>query len=138
VGAWLALFATGITFIMTASSVEMVMRSTVSIVFVMQVDELLYGVSVSKRLKEQVERTSFMIFSKVPFTKNQPASEEVIEHFIQYGQLPMLLMLTCAIVYGIRNMETVHAAPNCKHDFWSGVNTAFDQWSTNYIQRPAP
>ena len=63
--AWCWLLVTGITFIMTANNVEMVMRSTVSIVFVMQVDELLYGVCCSKKLKEDMEKTTYMIWSKV-------------------------------------------------------------------------
>ena len=54
--AWCWLLVTGITFIMTANNVEMVMRSTVSIVFVMQVDELLYGVCCSKKLKEDIKK----------------------------------------------------------------------------------
>ena len=63
--AWSWLLVTGITFIMTAHNVEMVMRSTVSIVFVMQVDELLYGVCCSKKLKEDMEKTTYKIWSKV-------------------------------------------------------------------------
>ena len=39
------------------------------------------GVTSECDIQEQVERTSFMIFSKVPFTKNQPASEEVFVLF---------------------------------------------------------
>ena len=108
-GSWTMLLITGIKFIMTATSVEMVMRSTVSIVFVLQVDELLYGVTTQKKVKKSVQMTAYRtVHTKagVPMagvrSKWHRQIIRLISKYNVYLHLPLLLAVAFGIVFGIR------------------------------------
>ena len=128
---WSMLLATGVKFIMTATNVEMVMRSTVSIVFVLQVDELLYAVCCPKILKASLKDTTYRVLhSKARVcaggTSTASAREEstnVFDKVNVYLHLPLLVALTTSIVFGIRTDPrvtcTAHFTDSSKNESFS-------------------
>ena len=58
---WMGVIAVGIQFILVSQSVEMVMRSTVSIVFILNIDEVIFHACGSQKLKNSLTKTSFQM-----------------------------------------------------------------------------
>ena len=58
---WMGVIAVGIQFILVSQSVEMVMRSTVSIVFILNIDEVIFHACGSQKLKNSLAKTSFQM-----------------------------------------------------------------------------
>ena len=127
---WSLLLATGVKFIMTATNVEMVMRSTVSIVFVLQVDELLYAVCCPKVLKASLKDTTYRVFhskakvfaGRTSIATAREKSAHLFDKIDLYVHLPLLLALTASIVFGIRRDPRVTCTAQFTH---SSKNESF-------------
>jgi len=57
---WSAIMTTGVLFILTSQTVELLIRSTVAIMFVQNVDEVVFEACCSPDIKEEVEHFRFV------------------------------------------------------------------------------
>ena len=61
---WVGVIAVGIQFILVSDNTETIMRSTVSIVFILNIDEIVFQACSSPTLKDGVKNTAFQVQHK--------------------------------------------------------------------------
>lgn len=109
---WSGILFAGCYWIITAPSVDLVIRSTVSIMFVQNVDEIIYESCCSQEIKEGVQGTRFKMTSWSPFIgTNRAASEKVIVFYGLFVHLPVLATASFTMVYAVRNLDNMDCFP---------------------------
>ena len=92
---WCAILMAGTLWASTAETVDLVIRSTVSVMFVLNIDEIIFESCCPTSVKEDVEETEY----RLPNVYNwmTPTVQHYVSHYYGvYGH--MLLLLTCSSV----------------------------------------
>ena len=93
---WAMILLSGILFIFTSVTVDLVIRSTVAVMFVLNVDEIVFESCCPTSIKDDVEETQY----RIPQPKLSAGAKEIIKHYFGiYIYLPMLIGLTLAWVF---------------------------------------
>ena len=108
----------GIYWIITAPSVDLVIRSTVSIMFVQNVDEIIFESCSSEDIKKGVQATSFRLvrWSSMIGASRQ-ASDKLNNAYRLYFHLPLLAVASFSIVTSVRGLDNM----GCMLDPLSGI-----------------
>lgn len=111
---WVGVIAVGIQFILVSDNTETIMRSTVSIVFILNIDEIVFQACSSPTLKDGVKNTAFQVQHKQD--KILGVTVERLQHvrvyYSSYWYLPYLTMLSVGMVSAYRVREECSQAPN--------------------------
>jgi len=98
---WSLILCAGILFAFTAESVDLVIRSTVSVMFVLNIDEIVFDACCPVSVKDDVEETEYRL-PNIQWWMS-PEIEYIMGHY--YGvfvHLPMLIGIATAIVFTLR------------------------------------
>jgi len=96
---WYGILMAGVLFIFTSPTVDLVIRSTVAVMFVLNVDEIVFESCCPQKIKEDVEETKY----RVPkFNLSNHTEKLMAHHFGVYIYLPLLLFITAAVIFGLR------------------------------------
>jgi len=113
---WTGILASGILFILTAESVDLVIRSTVAIIFVQNVDEIVFEAYCSAALKDYVRATKYKK-PELPKALQGPWAK-IDAIYSVWLHLPVVTAITAGIVFGMR------ARPGIACSSWyQGENT---------------
>lgn len=123
-GIWLAMLLTGTLFVFQAASNEEVIRSTVAITFIMNIDELIYSACCPAIKKKLLSETSFESHMATESFK------QMMTTWMIYGQLYFLMGLSFFIVASMRQacLDPVSGARgfnfyfNTKGLFWDSFS----------------
>lgn len=92
---WVMILMSGILFIFTSTTVDLVIRSTVAVMFVLNVDEIVFESCCPGSIKEDVEETKYRIVNP----KISSAAKEVFKHYFGvYIYLPILVALSVGLI----------------------------------------
>ena len=96
---WLSLTVVGIVFIMTQNDVQMVLRSTVVMMFVQNVDQVAFNAGASKQIKAEVVATLYRIrgFSCCGLL-SKGRVDNVYHYYSLFGHLPAITAICFAII----------------------------------------
>jgi len=116
--AWTILMDTGIRFILTAGTVEGLVRSTVALMFIMQIDEMIYKSCSTPALRRRIESQVFRVhYGNLLNWRFAERQLYVTKNFYSlFIHMPLLLVLSLIIVLVCR-----HYNPTCnysKFNFW--------------------
>ena len=107
---WFMILASGLLFIFTSNTVDLVIRSTVAVMFVLNVDEIVFESCCPGSIKEDVEETKYRIVNP----KMSNTTKDLLEHYFGlYIYLPLLLAMSSGIVVLGRNLLECEQSP-----FW--------------------
>lgn len=109
---WFGIFCSGVLFILTAESVDMVIRSTVAIMFVQNVDEIIFESCCSRQVKDSLRETRYRLLDPLGKIGIKRTQTQMMDHIYSlFLHLPFILLITAALVLGLR------AAPDidCLH-----------------------
>ncbi|EKX45784.1 hypothetical protein GUITHDRAFT_152566 [Guillardia theta CCMP2712] len=96
---WYGILMAGVLFIFTSPTVDLVIRSTVAVMFVLNVDEIVFESCCPEKIKEDVQETKY----RVPKINLSNKTEQLMaHHFGVYIYLPLLIFITAAIIFGLR------------------------------------
>jgi len=111
---WMCIVISGINFILTATTVDLVIRSTVAIMFVQNVDEVVFDACCPSEMSQNIASTRYRIvwMTLIPFVPSQKS--ERVEYF--YGlffHLPFVILTSTTLVLVVRNVPPacVHSLP---------------------------
>jgi hypothetical protein len=99
---WGLLMVAGVVWILTAPNTDLVIRSTVSVMFVLNVDEIVFESCASKKIREDVEETKYRIpvlMNKCGLGKSQ---DFIAFYFGLYLYLPLVALTTSGVVIYMR------------------------------------
>jgi len=104
---WSAILCAGALFAFTSETPDLVIRSAVSVMFVLNVDEIVFAACCSEAVASNMEKTTYKITSlKHILVQGQWVSADayrVLEHYYGlYGHLLVMSALTVAFVMGLR------------------------------------
>merc|ERR1719199_1292316 len=92
---WGAILLAGMLFAFTAETVDLVIRSTVSVMFVLNIDEIVFEACCPTSVKEDVDETEYRLPNVYKWMS--PTVQHYVSHYYGvYGH--MLLLLTCSTV----------------------------------------
>lgn len=127
---WSAIFTTGILFILTSRSVELLIRSTVAIMFVQNVDEVVFEACCSPDIKEEVENFRYKVDLQHT-EERQTLIDKVKRIYLLFLHLPTIVIIITILVFGFR-MLGPHPCGNLAMD---EAEFIFDQpQCRNYTQ----
>jgi len=107
---WFMILASGLLFIFTSPTVDLVIRSTVAVMFVLNVDEIVFESCCPGSIKEDVEETKY----RIVLPKMSNTTKEIFDHYFGlYVYLPLLLVLSSGYVVFGRNLLECDQSP-----FW--------------------
>lgn len=96
---FLAVLTAGCLFAATADSVDNVIRSTVSVMFVLNVDEIVFESCCPGKIKQDVEETEYLI----PIVKiKQSTANTLMYYYTLYAHQLVLLSFSSVLVFGLR------------------------------------
>lgn len=93
---WSLILTSGLMWICTSSNTDLVIRSTVSIMFVLNVDELIYETCCPMPIIDDVEETKY----RVPNTGISKLVPPKWRHFVEYTfgvYIYLILLISCAV-----------------------------------------
>jgi hypothetical protein len=99
---WGLLMVAGVVWILTAPNTDLVIRSTVSVMFVLNVDEIVFESCASKKIREDVEETKYRIpvlMNKCGLGKTQ---DFIAFYFGLYLYLPLVALTSTGVVVYMR------------------------------------
>ena len=99
----------GCLFAITANSVDNVIRSTVSVMFVLNVDELIFESCCPYNIQADVRETEYLI-PKIKIKES--TMKNIVHYYVLYFHLLLLATLAAALVFGIRFLLPSHH-PRC-------------------------
>lgn len=103
VGTWSGILSSGVLFILTSQSVDLVIRSTVAIMFVQNVDEIIFESCCSREIKESLRNASYKTlhpFSVLGYSKDESLLLE--NRYSLFVHLPVIAAISCGVVFGMR------------------------------------
>jgi len=96
---WSAILVSGILWISSSPTIDLVIRSTVAVMFVLNVDEIVFESCCPAPIREDVGETKY----RIPRVQWSNRTHVLIKHYWGiYVHLPLLVLVACGIVYGFR------------------------------------
>jgi hypothetical protein len=93
----------GCLFAITANSVDNVIRSTVSVMFVLNVDEIVFDSCCPSKIADDLKETEYLI----PKVKAKASTVSILLYYYTlYGHLPLIISVSCAVVFSMRSLPT--------------------------------
>jgi len=112
---WFAILLAGILFAFTSPSVDLVIRSTVSVMFVLNIDEIVFEACCPASVKDDVEETEYRLPSISGWMT--PKIEHYVSHYYGvYVHLNILLIISTFIIFLLR----IHYLGCEHHPLWQG------------------
>ena len=101
---WGAIMLAGILFAVTAETVDLVIRSTVSVMFVLNIDEIVFEACCPSSIKDDCEETEYRLpRMKGSWILQSARMEHILGHYYGvYVHLPLLIGCSSAIVFVLR------------------------------------
>mmetsp|Transcript_4060 Transcript_4060/g.8314 ORF Transcript_4060/g.8314 Transcript_4060/m.8314 type:complete len:128 (+) Transcript_4060:2-385(+) len=99
--AWFAILAVGILWIFNATTSELVVRTTVAITFVLNVDEAVYATCVPD--KHKPEHAKYKYKAGLP---GEHFGTKVWNLFDEHLRTVIIVAITCGVVFGVRREES--------------------------------
>eukprot|EP00293_Proteomonas_sulcata_P016749 CAMPEP_0184295004 /NCGR_PEP_ID=MMETSP1049-20130417/6018_1 /TAXON_ID=77928 /ORGANISM="Proteomonas sulcata, Strain CCMP704" /LENGTH=341 /DNA_ID=CAMNT_0026603431 /DNA_START=115 /DNA_END=1140 /DNA_ORIENTATION=- len=100
---WSGIMYSGVLFILTAPSVDLVIRSTVAIMFVQNVDEIIFDSCCSNDIKQDLQTTQYHLFDWGSLIKmKKTTSGEINRLYGLFVHLPVLFIISAGVVHVLR------------------------------------
>ena len=97
------LFA-GCLFAVTADSVDNVIRSTVSVMFVLNVDEIVFESCCPENIQDDVGETEYLVPGVIDKRMEQETFKKAYYYYVLYGHLPLIMAFGCGVVFLLRSV----------------------------------
>ena len=100
---WGLILTAGIVWIVTAPSTDIVIRSTVAIMFVLNVDEVVYDACCSPKIRSDVEATRYRVPQLMHRVGLSHKRDLLYHWFGVYIYIPLLSIITVSLVLSMRS-----------------------------------
>jgi len=133
---WGAIMLAGILFAVTAKDVDLVIRSTVSVMFVLNIDEIVFEACCPDGIKEDVEETEYRLPPVKALVLKSKRLEHLISHYYGvYVHLNLLIACSATIVFVLRILYL-----NCEqHPIWQSEHVkGLAPWPGGLPEAPFP
>ena len=123
---WWAILLAGVLFAFTSETTDLVIRSAVSVMFVLNVDEIVFSACCPEAIADNMAATNYLVTPLASFVVRQKhwvslRTWLVCNHYYSlYGHLSVLLALVTGLIMSLR----VHVLACSAHPLWQQFVTS--------------